>query len=173
MRLLPVLLATIACLAAPRPAHASEKKPIPVTVRLHGEGKEQEGPSFVTSIELTNPAKKIFIRKVPAVNERDIKAFYPFPGHDGLIGAYFRLDAHGTNKLDQFTIEEKGKLAVVLINGRVSAALHIENRVGDGILFVPGGIKPDEIVLLEQRFPVIGRESQFGQKPAPEKKQKK
>lgn len=150
--------------------HAGQKKPLPVSIRLFSEGNEKEGESFVTPVELTNPQKRIFLRKVPIVTEKDIKAFYPFPGRDGMIGAYFRLDAHGADKLDQFTTEDRGKLAVIMVNGRVAAALRVEKRVSDGILFVPGGILPNEVELLEMNYPVIGRESEFGKKPAPAKK---
>lgn len=165
-RFVPALL-----LFLPLMLHAGQKKPPPVSIRLFSEGNEKEGESFVTPVELTNPQKRVFLQKVPILTERDINAFYPFPGRDGMIGAYFRLDAHGSDKLDQFTTEDRGKLAVIMINGRVSAALRVEKRVTDGILFVPGGILPNEVSLLEMKYPVIGRESEFGKKPAPEKKQ--
>jgi len=164
-RLVPVLLAV-----SPILAQAGQKKQPPVSLRLFAEGNEKEGESFVTPVELTNPQKKIFVRKVPILSEKDIKAFYPFPGRDGMVGAYFRLDPHGSDKLDQFTTEDRGKLAVIMINGRVAAALRVEQRVTDGILFVPGGILPNEVALLEQKYPVIGRESEFGKKPPKEQK---
>ena len=56
-----------------------------------------------------------------------------------------------------------------MVNGRVAAALRVEERVQDGILFVPGGILPNEVALLEMKFPVIGRESEFGKKPPKDK----
>jgi len=146
-------------------ATAGEKKPPPVGIRLHGEGNEREGTSFVKPIDLVNPPKKIFIRVVPVITERDFKAFYPFPGRDGMIGAYFRLDAHGSDKLQQFTVADRGKLAVILINGRVTSALRVESPVNDGILMVPGGLLPNEIAQLQAKYPIIGQEAQFGKKP--------
>ncbi len=171
MRPLLCLVPTILA-AFPLVTYAGEKKPAPVSIRVFCEGNEKEGESFVTPIELTNPPKKVFMRKVPVVTERDISSFYPFPGQDGMIGAYFRLDAHGADKLDQFTTEDRGKLAVVVVNGRVAAAMRIEQRVRDGILYVPGGILPNEIALLETKYPVIGREDEFGKKPVKEKPEK-
>jgi len=165
LRLLPALL-----VFSPLLVCAGQTKPAPVSIRVFCEGNEKEGESFVTPVELTNPQKRVFLRKVPIVTERDFLSFYPFPGRDGMIGAYFRLDAHGSDKLDQFTTEDRGKLAVIMINGRVAAAMRVEARVKDGILFVPGGILPNEVALLETKYPVIGRESEFGKKPAPAKK---
>ena len=164
-----LLLATAVAAYVPA-SFAGAKKAPPTTIRLHCEGSSSDGPSFVTELELAD-GRKIPIRKVPAVNERDIKAFYPFPGNDGLTGAYFRLDAHGANKLHQLTVEDKGRTVVVLINGRPASILKLSGTVGDGILYVPGGILPLEIVALKAKFPVIGRESEFGKKtraPKPE-----
>jgi hypothetical protein len=148
---------------APATLLAGAKKTPPLSIRLHGEGSRSDGASFVSELTLTNPPKKIFIKKVPVVNETDIKAFYPFPGNDGLAGAYFRLDAHGANKLQQFSIEDKGRLSVVLINGRPAATLQISN-VRDNILYVPGGLLPEDIAVLRMKYPVIGSESEFGKK---------
>lgn len=158
LRCLPVLLFVL-------PLHAGQKKPPPVSIRLLCEGNEREGESFVTPVELTNPQKKIFVRKVPVITERDIRGFLPFPGRDGMIGAYLLLDAHGADKLEQFTTSDRGKLAVIFVNGRVASAVRVDTRVTDGILFVPGGILPNEIQLLKDRYPVIGREAEFGKKP--------
>lgn len=150
---------------------AGSKKSPEVTIRLHAQGDKAVGESFVTEVELTNPKQKIFIQKVPVISERDIKTFYAFPGNDGMIGAYFRLDAHGTNKLFQFTQEEKGRTAVVLINGRIASAMMIQPGGNDGIFYVPGGFLPQEIALLQKKFPIIGRESEFGKKPPAPKKE--
>ena len=90
--------------------------------------------------------------------------FRSFPGHDGLVAAYFRLDAHGAHKLQQLTVEDKGRTAVVLVNGRPATLLKISGTVSDGILYVPGGLLPEEIAALQAKFPVIGRESEFGKK---------
>jgi hypothetical protein len=142
-------------------AEAGGKKAPPMTIRLHCEGAASDGSSFVTELTLTD-GSKLPIRKVPVVNERDITAFYPFPGNDGLAGAYFRLDAHGSNKLHQLGVEDKGRTAVILLNGRPASILKISGTVSDGILYVPGGILPQEVLQLEGHFPVIGRESEFG-----------
>lgn len=159
------LASLVAILLLPVFLHAGEKKPPPVGIRLHGEGNEREGVSFVKPVDLVTPAQKIFIRIVPVITEKDIKAFAPFPGRDGTIGAYFRLDAHGSDKLQQFSVEDRGKLAVVLINGRVSSAMRVESPVNDGILYIPGGLLPNEVSQLQATYPIIGQEAEFRKKP--------
>lgn len=146
-------------LAATLPLFAGAKKAPPVTIRLHGEAASSDGASFSAEVTLLHSNEKIRIAKVPVVSERDIRAFHPFPGSDGSIGAYFLLDAHGANKLQQFSIEDKGGKALVLVNGRVASALLIDKTVNDGILYVPVGILPAEIKALQKSFPLIGEES--------------
>jgi hypothetical protein len=52
----------------------------------------------------------------------------------------------------------------VLVNGRVAAALKVDAPVKDGILMVPGGIAPEEILQLQKHLPVIGAPEE-GKKP--------
>jgi hypothetical protein len=47
--------------------------------------------------------------------------------------------------------------------------LKVAAPVKDGILYVPGGILPNEVVQLQQKYPIVGRESEFGKKPKVEK----
>ncbi len=134
-----------------------------VTIRLHTEGKQQSGDSFVAEIQLFNPQKKIYIEKVPIISEKDIVSFYPFPAQDGSgsIGAYFRLDADGTNKLEQHTASSREALDVVLINGRVGPAMQVDKKITDGLLMVPAGFTPLEIAQLQTKFPIFGKEKEF------------
>jgi hypothetical protein len=145
---------------------AADKAPL-VTVRLHAEGKESDGKNFGTPVTLINPPKKIIMHKVPVVTEKDFTAFYPFPTQDGTLGAYFKLDPHGTNKLAQHTTEFRDTLAVVLINGRVACALMVDRKINDGILYIPSGFLSKEIAQLQTTLPTVGKERDF-----PEQKKK-
>jgi len=158
MRRICVLLLLLPLL----PLQASEQKASNVTIRLHAEGKKEED-TFVTPIDLTNPPKRIYIRKVPIVTERDIVSFYAFPASDGSLGAYFWLDADGTNKLEQHTTEALDTLVVAMINGRVASALQVDKKIRDGMLYIPNGFLPIEIAELQTKFPVRGKEKDFAE----------
>jgi hypothetical protein len=132
-----------------------------VQVRLHAEGLQQEGPTFVFPVTLTNPPKQVFLRVVPIVTERDIDAFYPFAAADGTIGAYFKLDADGGHKIHQHSVEKLDTLVVAMINGRVACAMMVDKQVKDGVLFIPSGFLPVEIAKLQTKFPTVGKEKQF------------
>jgi hypothetical protein len=139
---------------------AAEKKPT-VSIRLHAEGNPRDGERFVAPVTLLNPPKQTVIRKVPIVTERDIVAFYPFAAADGTIGCYFKLDADGTNRLMQHTIEYRDTLVVALINGRVACAMMVGEKMTDGIMPFPSGFLPREIVELQAAYPIVGREKEF------------
>jgi hypothetical protein len=139
---------------------AAEKKPT-VSIRLHAEGNPRDGERFVAPVTLLNPPKQTVIRKVPIVTERDIVAFYPFAAADGTIGCYFKLDADGTNRLMQHTIEYRDTLVVALINGRVACAMMVGEKMTDGIMPFPSGFLPREIVELQAVYPIVGREKEF------------
>jgi hypothetical protein len=157
----PLMLRLILFLLIPLVSlEAAEKGPA-VSIRLHAEGNPSEGESFVAPVALVNPPKQTVIRKVPIVTERDIVAFYPFAAADGTIGCYFKLDADGTNKLTQHTIEFRDTLVVALINGRVACAMMVGQKVTDGIMPFPSGFLPQEIVALQTRYPIIGQEKEF------------
>ena len=143
--------------------HAAENKPPPVSIRLHAEGKETDSETFVTPLTLTNPPKKIFIRKVPIMTEKDIEAFFPFAAADGSIGCYFKLDAEGTNKLTQHTVEYRDTLVVALVNGRVASAMMVGKKITDGIMPIPSGFTPKEVVELQTKYPIMGKEKEFAQ----------
>ncbi len=158
MRWFPILSLA---LLFPLALHA-EKKPAPVTVRLHAEGNPKD-QTFVTPVTLTFPAKDTVIRKVPILNERDFRAFYPFHANDGTLGAYFLLDADGGHKLTQHCVEFRDTLGVIMINGRVGCAVMIDKKTDDSIFYVPSGFLPSEIIQLQEKFPVMGREKEFAE----------
>jgi len=132
-----------------------------VQVRLHAEGLEQEGETFVIPVTLTNPPKRTFIRRVPIVTERDIVSFYPFAASNGTIGCYFKLDADGTHKLHQHSVEKLDTLVVGMVNGRIACTMTVDKQIKDGILPIPSGFSPIEIAKLQTKFPIMGKEKEF------------
>jgi hypothetical protein len=155
--LLPFLLLPLITL------EGAEKKPPSISIRLHAEGNPRDGERFVVPVTLITPPKQTVIRKVPVVTERDIIGFYPFAATDGTIGCYFKLDADGTNRLLQHTIEFRDTLVVAMINGRVACAMLVGQKITDGIMPFPSGFLPQEIVELQARYPIIGKEKEFAE----------
>jgi hypothetical protein len=161
----PMRRLLLLCLLPLAPLFAGETKQEStlVQVRLHAEGLAQEGETFVIPVTLTNPPKQTYIRRVPIVTERDIVAFYPFAAPDGSIGCYFKLDADGTHKLHQHTVEKLDTIVVAMVNGRVACTMLVDRQIKDGILTIPSGFLPVEIAKLQARFPIMGKEKEFSE----------
>lgn len=148
-------------LLMPGAAMAAEKKAPLITVRIHAQGSEREGPSFVAPIDLAFPQKRIFIRKVPIVGENDIAAILPFSSADGSLGCTLKLDSNGTQKVEEHTTTARDSIVAVLINGRIASALRVDRRITDGIITVPSGFLPEEILVLQTKHPTMGKEKEF------------
>ncbi|GAB4182634.1 MAG: hypothetical protein Fur0032_23670 [Terrimicrobiaceae bacterium] len=149
-------------LAGPIARAGAQKPAAPVlTVRFHSEGLEREGPSFVVPVDLSVPPKRIFIRKVPIVSEKNFAKIFPFSGDDGTLGCTFVLDADGRAKVEEYTARERDLITVALIDGRVAAAMRVDRKITDGIITVPKGFTPHEILLLQARHPTVGKEKEF------------
>jgi len=133
----------------------------PVLVRLSAQADEKEGDTFTVPVVLPHSTKKIFVRKVPIITERDIISFYPFPAGDGSIGCYFKLDADGTTKLEQHTTAYRDTLVVASVNGRVTGGMMVDKKIKDGIMLVPSGFLPMEIAGLQTKYPTMGSEKDF------------
>jgi hypothetical protein len=151
---LPILLAFAAILSV----HAAEEQ---ITIALNPEAGPQEGSQFVAPVTLINPPMQTFIRRVPITNHRDFVAFYPFRAADGTLGAYFKLDNDGRAKIEQHTLSSLDQMAVFMVNGRPVCAVKISKKIVDGIITLPGGLTPKEVVQLETKYPTIGQEKLF------------
>lgn len=104
---------------------------------------------------------------MPLINERDVISAQTFPAADGSLGAYFKLDAHGTNLVMQHTLSQRGTFLFAFINGRAVIDLYVDRPVQDGIIAIPRGLTPEEVILIEQKFPIIGQEGKKPQRATP------
>jgi len=94
---------------------------------------------------------------MPWISERDIIAFSPYPAANGTYGALFQLDEHGRVVLDTLSIERRGSLLFVLINGRLINELQIDKRVSDGKIYIASGLTAADIELMKKDWRLIGK----------------
>src|ERR1700730_14940694 len=86
--------------------------------RVHAEANPNDTATFSSSVHAQISGKPVAIEKIPRLSEQDVVAFYPVPAEDKSYGALFQLDEHGRIALDALSIERRGSLLFVLINGR-------------------------------------------------------
>src|SRR5438477_2895542 len=108
--------------------------------RVHVEANPNDTAIFSTSVRALFSGKQVAIERMPRLSERDVVAFYPYPAGEGNYGGLFQFDDHGRLALDALSIERRGSLVFVLINGRPITQLQIDRRVSNGRIYMASGI---------------------------------
>jgi hypothetical protein len=124
--------------------------------RVHAEANPNDTVAFSSSVRALFSGKQVAIERMPRLSERDVVAFYPYPAADGNYGALFQLDEHGRLVLDALSIERRGSLLFILINGRPVAELQIDQRVFDGRIYIASGLTKADIDLMKKDWRLIG-----------------
>jgi hypothetical protein len=125
--------------------------------RLHAQANPKDTDVFATSVRARVSGKDVAIEKIPRISENDVIAFYPYTAANGTYGALFQLDEHGRIALDALSIERRGSLLFVFINGRPITELEIDRRVSDGKIYIPSGLTSADIELMKKDWRMIGQ----------------
>jgi hypothetical protein len=105
--------------------------------RVHAQANPQDTAVFSTSVRAQVSGKNVAIEKIPRISEQ--------------------LDEHGRIALDTLSIERRGSLLFVLINGRPITELEIDKRVSDGKIYIPSGLSAADIGLMKKDWRLIGQ----------------
>jgi hypothetical protein len=127
------------------------------TFRLYAQANAKDTDVFATSVHARLSGKDVAIEKIPRISENDVVAFHPYPAANGTYGALFQLDEHGRVALDALSIERRGSLLFVFINGRPITELEIDKRVSDGKIYIPSGLTPADLELMKKTWPMRER----------------
>ena len=125
--------------------------------RAHAQANPQDTAAFATSIHAQLSGKDVAIEKIPRISEQDVMAFYPYAAANGTYGVLFQLDEHGRIALDSLSIERRGSLLFVFINGRHITELAIDRRVSDGKIYIASGLTAADIDLMKKDWRLIGQ----------------
>jgi len=127
--------------------------------RVHVQGNPQDTAVFSTSVRAQLSGKEVAIEKMPWISERDVIAFSPYPAANGTYGALFQLDEHGRVVLDTLSVERRGSLLFVFINGRLvpEPGLQIDKRVSDGKIYIASGLTAADINLMKKDWRLLGQ----------------
>ena len=127
------------------------------TFRAHTEGNANDTGVFSAKVQSRLTGKRAFIEKTPTISERDVEAFRPYRNADGSFGVLLQLDTHGKLALDTLSIERRGGLLFIFVNGRPITEMHIDRRVSDGKIYLPGGLNAADLELMKKDWPLIGQ----------------
>jgi hypothetical protein len=126
-------------------------------LRIHTEANPQDTEIFSSSVRAQFSGKPIAIEKLPRISEWDVEAFFPLPVGKNNFGALFQLDDHGRLALDALSVERRGGLLFVFINGRPITELQIDKRVSDGRIYIASGLTAADIELMKKDWRLIGQ----------------
>lgn len=126
------------------------------TLRAHLEANSHDSDVFSTPLHSASSGRDVTIEKVPTISEFDVASFRAYPAADGTFGVLFQLNDHGMLALDTLSIDRRGTMLYLFVNGRPAAELQIDRRVADGKLYVASGLTAADIALMKHDWPTSG-----------------
>src|SRR5438128_2820006 len=129
--------------------------------RVHAEANPNDTAAFATSVRAQFSGKNVAIEKMPRLSEGDVVAFYPYSAAGGSYGALFQLDERGRLALEALSIERRGSLLFIFINGRSITELEIDRRVSDGRIYVASGLTAADIDSMKKDWRLIGKRKRY------------
>jgi hypothetical protein len=126
-------------------------------LRVHVEANARDTVVFASSVRAQFSGKEIAIEKIPRISENDVVAFYPYSAEQGDYGVIFQLNDHGRLALDALSVEHRGGLLFVFVNGRPVSQLQIDKRVSDGRIYVASGLTTADIDLMKKDWRLLGQ----------------
>jgi len=134
------------------PAMAGTSKKPKATVRFYPQAAEADTETFANPVQVPGISETIYVKNIPTIYEKDIRALKTFQAGDGSYGVMFLLSSHGRMTLELETGANVGSLMVCIINGAPVAALYIDQPITDGVIGIPKGLSFTEIEVLEDAF---------------------
>ncbi|HEY2125066.1 MAG TPA: hypothetical protein VGG94_06345, partial [Chthoniobacterales bacterium] len=112
---------------------------------------------FATSVRTKVAGKEIAIEKMASISEREVVSFIAYQAPDGSFGALIQLDDHGRVTLDALSVEHRGGLLFIMMNGRniTENGMQIDKRVSDGKIYIPSGLTAADLKLMKKDWKLI------------------
>jgi hypothetical protein len=138
-------------------SNASSKPQRHCVFRVHVEANLRDTVAFATSVHAQFLGRDIAIERAARISEAEVTAFYPYRAADGTQGVLLQLDEHGRITLESLSIERRGQLLFVFVNGRPVAELEIDKRISDGRIYIASGLTAVDIELMKKDWRLIGK----------------
>ena len=152
------MMATFSLALSP-PCTAMSKKP-DITVRIHTEADKNDTDTFSIPVNLIYQQRQAYLSKVADISERMIEKILPFPAKDGSWGCVLKMNPMGRIRLENMSGQIRGSALVIFVSTKFGnhqvADMIVDRVVTDGIITIPRGLNEMEIVLLKQKFKILG-----------------
>jgi len=136
------------------------KKP-QLAVHFHVEAIGNAGGSFTMPVKFANPPRDGFVETIAFASDKNITAIFPVRNADSTLGCAFQLDQSGRFALESVSKDRRG--ASIVVTMRTKTGSHqvidmiIDKPILDGIIYIPKGLSPGEVQMLEQNFQIMGQ----------------
>jgi hypothetical protein len=127
-------------------------------LRLHMEANPHDTAAFATSVKANISGRDVAMERTARITESDVTEFHPYHAADGSYGALITLNEHGRVMLEALSIERRGGLLFVFVNGRPITEFQIDKRVSDGKIYIPSGLSEADIKLMAKDWRLIGQQ---------------
>jgi len=128
-----------------------------IIFRMHVAANANDTDTFAQPVH-SRTGHDVFVEKTPWLTEREVRAFCPFRSADGSYAALLYLDDHGRTILDTESIERRGSLLFVFINGRPLCEMLVDRRISDRKIYLPYGLTADDIKLMNKDWKLISHQ---------------
>ena len=126
------------------------------TFRVHLPANENDGEVFAQPVRSLS-GKMVHIERTAWISENDVAAFYPYKSVDGVsYGALLQFDDHGRTILDTLSVEHRGAILYVFLNGRPLTELQIDRRNKDGKIYLASGLTEADIKSMHKDWKLFG-----------------
>ena len=142
------LLLSLFCLVSGARAGGKSAGPY---IGIHVQGDEYEGAKFVKPNVINGQTK--FFRILPDVAARHFAAFQAFMAEDGAsYGVALRLNDEGERAMAVMCSTSQGRLARMIVNGKLLDIIHLDRAPADGYVIVWGGLDEGDLKLLSKKL---------------------
>jgi len=150
-------------------AHARGEKKPNISITFHIEGDMEQGNARVFPLETLGFTN--YFERVPIIKSTHVQAFRPFPADDqNSYGIVFQLTATGAARLRNFSNASRGRILLIMLNGRPVDTLWIDRQINDGLVVMWKGASLTDIRLAELHMPRIGQDPKAWKKELKRKK---
>lgn len=151
-RIMRIIFLLLLCLT---PTWAGDKKGKNMAVSFHLETDINNNPKMI--FEQNIGGKKRYFSKAAEISTKDVVAFSPFlSDNQNDYGIVFQLRKSATDRLENITTANQGKMLVAAVNGRIVDVVMIDKPVNDGFIVIWNGVQEAELKEYDKLAPRIG-----------------
>ena len=120
-----------------------------LSLRILVQSNQIANSAQTVAVPLTDPEETIYVNAIPEASEKDLIGVEPYNGPAGETGATLHFTSHAGLSFNADTMQNQGRILVVVLNGRVVYSPIIDSVISGGDFLIPHGVSPQDMALLQ------------------------